>query len=227
VKAVLFDLDGTLIDSVGDIRAALNASFAERGLCQFDRGAVVAMIGSGARTLVARAFDQCAPEARNAAAAGLGQDALIDELYRDFIARYEADSTSRTTLFPGAGACLERLAGDGIRLGIVTNKPQGLTDAILDAMGLAHLFGAVVGASDQRALKPEPDMLLTALAMLDCSAEDAVFVGDSPADSGAAVSAGVPFVLITHGYGTPSGDAALAALTIRRFDELYPALNRW
>lgn len=221
-RAVLFDLDGTLIDSVGDIAAAVNAALAKRGLRTFRDEEIATMIGAGARTLIERAMT----------AARTGEDAAaldpreVDDCYRDFLAKYEAAPCTKTGIFPGGREAIADLKMDGIALGVVTNKPHGLTERILELLGVRGDFGSVVGASDRYPLKPAPDMILASLEELDVPANQAVMVGDSAADVGSARAAGIPSLVVTHGYtATAAGDLG-ADETISGFGELAAALHR-
>jgi phosphoglycolate phosphatase len=216
-RAVVFDLDGTLIDSAGDIADVLNVCLAEEGIAPFDEPAVVTMIGGGARVLVERALTRL----------GRREDeALLERLFRGFAARYEALGAGRSKPFPGAVALLETLARDRIGLAICTNKPAAITNRVLDELGLSRWFGTVIGETPHLPRKPAPDMVLAALAGLGATPTQAVMIGDSGADIGAAKAAGVKTIAVSFGYTTTPPRDLGADLVIDHLDEALAALQR-
>ena len=227
-KAIVFDLDGTLIDSVGDIADVLNACLIENGIAPFDQPTVTAMIGGGSRVLAERALARLA---LSSGASPAGQPdvraddhALLDRLHRGFERRYRALGAGRSTVFPGGRELLAELAAAGIGLGICTNKPAGITLRTLAQLDLAHWFGAVVGETSALARKPDAAMLLATLDMLGAAPAEAVMVGDSAADVGAARAAGVPVVAVSFGYTTTPPHALGADAVIDRLRDLPAAI---
>lgn len=217
LRAVVFDLDGTLIDSAGDIADVLNQCLDDEGIASFDEPAVVTMIGGGAKVLVERALDRL----------GRREDeVLLDRLSAKFAMRYEALGAGRSKAFPGAVEVLERLSRDGVRLAICTNKPENVTRRVLDQLDLTRWFGAVIGESPRLPRKPAPDMLLAALAGVGASCGEAVMIGDSAADIGTAKAAGVKSVAVTFGYTTIPPRELGANAVIEHFGELHEALAR-
>jgi phosphoglycolate phosphatase len=184
---ILFDLDGTLVDSAPDLIGALDALLAahDRAPVGLDVGRT--MIGEGAARLVERGF----------AARGRLPRAL-DDLVPDFVTRYEARLTRETRPYPGVAETLDTLARRGIALGLCTNKPDRATARILDALDLSRYFSSVVGGDGVR--KPAPDPVLRCLAGLGGTPGAALFVGDSPVDHEAARAAGLPIALVSFGY---------------------------
>lgn len=216
-RAVVFDLDGTLIDSAGDIADVLNECLAEDDIAPFDEPAVATMIGGGARVLVERALDRL----------GRRQEAeLLERLFQKFATRYEALGAGRSRPFPGAVDALAMLHAQGAGLAICTNKPEHITARVLADLGLSRWFGAVIGESPRLPRKPAPDMLLAALEGLGARPEDAVMVGDSAADIGTAKAANVRSIAVTFGYTTIPPRELGADAVIERFDELEAALAR-
>lgn len=211
--AVLFDLDGTLIDSSPDIALHLNGALAARGWREFSNEQIVRWIGNGARTLIRRALD---------AVGGLDIEATLPEIYADFIARYSELPLKHTTVYPGVAPTLEALRRAGHRLAIVTNKPAGISDSILRLLDWTALIECVIGGDTLPQRKPAPEPVWEACKRLGVDATHTVFVGDSDADHGAATAAGCPIVVgCTWGF-RPELDhrAAGATHTIDAFDEL-------
>lgn len=188
--AVIFDLDGTLIDSLPDLRAALNRVLASRGLPALTDDAVRPMIGDGARMLVARAW------------AAYGLEAGAADL-ADFLADYEANATVETVIYPGMTDALAELAEAGHKMGICTNKPTAAAEIIVERLGLKRHFAAVTGGDATPYRKPDPRHLQGAIAALD--ATRAVMIGDHANDMAAANGLGLPSIFVTWGYGQAQG----------------------
>jgi phosphoglycolate phosphatase len=191
VRAVLFDLDGTLVDSARDLHGAINHVLTQHGLAPLTLADVVGMVGDGVRKLVERAFI-----ARNAVL-GAGE---LDRVTEEMVVAYSARLTELTTLMPGARDAVYVLAAQGVRLAVVTNKPQGAALAILAHFGLAEPMGVIIGGDSGLPRKPAPDMLLAALQGLGVEPGEAVMVGDGAADIDSARSAGVRAIAVRGGY---------------------------
>ena len=215
--AVIFDLDGTLIDSVGDIADVLNLCLSQHGIAPFDEPTVTTMIGGGARVLIERALTRLGRRS---------ESALLDRLQHDFEHRYHALGAGRSVVFPGGRELLASLAAQGVGLGICTNKPEPITLKALAGLDLATVFGAVVGETPALPRKPHPAMLLAAIERLGARPADAVMVGDSAADVGAARAAGVPVVAVSFGYTTTPAAELGADAVIDHLSELPAALVR-
>ncbi|MEQ8805347.1 MAG: phosphoglycolate phosphatase [Rhodospirillales bacterium] len=216
-KAIVFDLDGTLIDSVPDIQAALNWLMARSGRRAVARDEVVGMVGDGVPKLVERGF---------LATGGLPDGGLEDPT-ADFTRHYEANAATLTRPFPGAEGALAALRDAGCALGVCTNKPAGATREILEALALAPLFSAVAGGDTLPGVrKPDPRHLMHVLDALGVAAKDAVMVGDSHNDVNVAKAAGVPTVAVTFGYAHGPVHDLGADVLIDHFDDLVPALLR-
>lgn len=214
--AVVFDLDGTLVDSAPDIKAALNATLAPDGLAPFDVDRVKTMVGGGSRRLIERAL------AAHGEAAKAGR---VDRLVEIFETVYAKNPCQETRIFPGAVRLIETLTARGIGIGLCTNKPGGATLPLLDALDLARHFGAVVTGSDGFAKKPDAAMLTATFAKLGCTAEGGVMIGDSTADVGCARGAGCPVVLVSFGYTHEPARALGADAVVDSFDEILPILQ--
>lgn len=211
--ALLFDLDGTLVDSIPDLTRALASLLTELGATPLTPGEVVPMVGDGVGPLVARAL----------AARSLAPDA-DGTLMARFLALYETAPALLTRPYPGVPETLVRLGRDGWRLGLVTNKPERATRLILGQLALAPLFEAIVGGDTTPWKKPDKRPLLAALEALGTS--EGIFVGDNENDAAAAHGAGLPLVLLRHGYARRPVETLGAAALLDRFDELPSVLLR-
>ncbi len=216
-KAIVFDLDGTLIDSAPDLRLALNRVLAARGRRDLGLDEVIGMLGDGAAKLVERAF---------AATGGLA-DGEVAALIGEFLDAYEGHGAELTRPYPGVRAVLARLREDGYGLAVCTNKPQRPSEEILAELGLDGFFSAVVGGDAvEGARKPDPRHLTAALRALGAAPRDAVMVGDNENDVAVARAAGVPVIAVAFGYAKVPADRLGADLVIDAFEELYDALGR-
>jgi phosphoglycolate phosphatase len=209
-RAIVFDLDGTLVDSAPDIQVAVNAAFAPLGVAPFDLPTVTGMIGGGARAAIERA-------ARLAGLA-LDEDGIEAALDRFYPVYGEASSRGRG-LYPGAVELLAGLQDQGIPLGLCTNKADPIAAIALDALGIRRYFRTVVGARDDLPKKPDPAALRAAFTPLSGASDAAgvVMIGDTAADIGAARAAGCRSIAIAHGYsrvpvGELGADAIVATL---------------
>jgi phosphoglycolate phosphatase len=187
--ALVFDLDGTLVDSVPDLQAAINRMLAEIGRRALDAGEIRRMVGDGTAALVARALG---------ATGGAPPDEAA--LQARFLALYEAEPAVRTLPYEAVAETLQRLKAAGCRLAICTNKPQAAALAVLRGVGLEALFDAVLGGDALPVRKPDPRHLLGAVASLDATPGDAVMIGDNENDHAAAKAAGIPIILMRYGY---------------------------
>jgi phosphoglycolate phosphatase len=209
--SLILDLDGTIVDSVPDLAAALNRLMAKRHLDPFSHAAVTAMVGDGAAALVARAF---AARRQPPDAAALA----------DFLADYGANAARETRLYPGVEASLRELADDGWRLAICTNKPEAPARSLLAALRIDHFFASVGGGDSFPARKPDPAHLLATLAAAGGAPDRAVMAGDHHNDVKSALDAGIPAIFAAWGYGTPAMAGSAAAIA-HAFTEL-PGLAR-
>jgi phosphoglycolate phosphatase len=216
LRAVLFDLDGTLIHSLPDLVAAVNRLLAREGRPALDADTVKAMVGDGADALVSRAF---------AATGGLpGPD--VAPYLAAFLADYEPRSAETTRPWPGVLETLEALKADGLALAVCTNKPSKATAEVLDSLDLARFFDVVVGADDTPALKPDPAHVTVILERLGISPSQAVMVGDSRNDVLSAQRAGVKTIVLSFGYAHGPVAELGADFIIDHFCDLSAVLNR-
>jgi phosphoglycolate phosphatase len=212
---IAFDLDGTLVDTAPDLIGVLNVILAEHGHAGLPLEASRWLVGRGARVMLERGF---------AAAGELLAPDRLDALFARFIALYRARIADESRPFPGVAEALDHLAGAGARLAVCTNKPTGLSRALLDALDLSSRFAAIVGPDLAGAAKPDPRHL--AYAVEAAGGGRALMVGDSAADVGAARAAGAPVVAVSFGYtDIPALDLG-ADQVIDHFAELPAAARR-
>ncbi len=185
---VVFDLDGTLIDSRRDLADSANALIGAYGAAPLPETEITRMVGDGARVLVERAF----------AAAGLG--AVTDAHVSQFVEIYGRHLTGHTVPYEGVEDLVTALAARG-HVAVVTNKPGGPTRRLLEHFGLLPYVAFVAGGDGPFPRKPAPDSTLAAMAALSASARDTVFVGDSHVDARTARAAGVRFCFARYGFG--------------------------
>ncbi|MDE2563989.1 MAG: HAD-IA family hydrolase [Sphingomonadales bacterium] len=207
-----FDLDGTLLDTSGDIGAALNHALTTAGRPAVPQADVPRLIGGGSGQLLRTVLGEGASEAEFVRL----QDVLL-EFYADNIARH-------TRLFPGGEAMLDALAAQGVTLAVATNKIEANAVRLFNELGLLDRFACVIGGDTlglARA-KPKPDMLHEMVAR--CGGGRAAFVGDTSYDVGAAKAAGMPVVAVTFGYHDHPPHELGADATIDHYDELIAVL---
>ncbi|MFI4948519.1 MAG: phosphoglycolate phosphatase [Alphaproteobacteria bacterium] len=212
---LVFDLDGTLVDSVPDLTNALNKVLRERGYAPLAQTEVAPMVGDGVPTLVARAFAARGGDAAEAAAALPRYNQI-----------YEKNATVLTRPYPGVRETLEDLRGLGYRTALCTNKPQQATIAVLDGLDLAALFDGIAGGDRYAVRKPNPGHLLGLIGELGGSAGRAVMIGDSENDAAVAHAASVPLVIMRYGYARAAPETLGAAAVLDHFAELPPTLER-
>ena len=189
LKAIIFDLDGTLVDSAEDLRNAANALLGEENLPPVSLEDVKAMIGDGVAKLVERAILRTS-----------GEVAALPRLGGRFMQIYEADASRHTLAYPGVRETLEALSRMGLRLAVVTNKPHAATIAILESLGLSAFFDAVIGGDTLAERKPHPAPIEAALRLLGIGGDAAFMVGDHYHDVQAARAAGIAVVVaVTYG----------------------------
>jgi phosphoglycolate phosphatase len=212
---LVFDLDGTLVDSVPDLCAALNEMLRERGRPPLSLPQVKRMVGDGASAMVARALAATGLEAIDAGGA----------LAR-FLEIYEANPVRLTRLYPEVRRTLTELRRRGYGTAICTNKPQRATIAVVEGLGLGDLFDGIAGGDHFPVRKPDPGHLLSLIAELGARRESSVMIGDNENDAAAARAAGVPLILMRYGYARVDPELLAADALLDHFGELPEALTR-
>lgn len=196
MRTVIFDLDGTLADTSGDLLAAANACFLAQGMPAplTPEDAPTALIGG--RAMLRLGFDRLE---------GGADEARIEALYPLLLTHYETDIDRHTRLYPGALAAIETLRAAGTRVGICTNKPVHLAEVLIARLGIRDRFDALIGAGSLPVRKPDPAPLLAAIAQAGGNHRRACLIGDTDTDRATGRAAGVPVVLVAFG---PEGEAA-------------------
>ncbi|MEM8772553.1 MAG: HAD-IA family hydrolase [Pseudomonadota bacterium] len=198
---LIFDLDGTLVDTAEDLAASLNAALQDAGMASVDPSAVRSLVGFGARRMLRRGYELSA-----------GRDADATEIERGltvFLDHYSDNIAVHSRPFDGALAMIERARKGGAAAAICTNKREALARKLLETLGIADIFDTIVGADTAVAAKPDPAPVL--LCTERTGAERAVFFGDSDTDIKAAKAAGIPSMIARFGYGPVSDTESVHA----------------
>jgi phosphoglycolate phosphatase len=188
---IVFDLDGTLVDTAPDLLDSLNHSLAGAGLGQTDPAELRRFVGLGSRVMIERAF------AAQGKRVGEGE---LERLLAAFLDHYTAHIPGKSVPYPGVLAALDRFSGAGYSLAVCTNKHEGLSKRLLGALGIAGRFAAICGGDSFAFRKPDPRHLASTIAQAGGDPERALMVGDSRTDIDTAKSAGIPVVAVDFGY---------------------------
>ena len=215
-RAVIFDLDGTLVDTAPDLMLATNHVLEGLGRRAISMAEVRAFVGHGARALVTRGL---------AATGGLPVNYDVEPDYKRFVDYYSRNIANGSQPFPGLVRLLDRLKAEGYGLGVCTNKLEGLSVQLLDALKLSQYFGAVVGPDTIGVAKPDPKPFFEAVARLGLNAPRAIMVGDSETDILTARNAGVPVLAVPFGYTPRPVEDFNPDRLISHFDEAYDAIQ--
>jgi len=215
VLTVVFDLDGTLVDTAPDLIETLNVVFTRDGLPPLDYAAARDMIGGGARRMIESAL--------KLQGRGL-TEGVIDRLFADFIVHYGAHIADRSQPFPGLDAALDRLASRGCQFAVCTNKLESLSRLLLEALGLSRRFAAICGQDTFGMQKPDPEILRRTIRATGGALQRAVMVGDSGTDIATARAAGVPVVAVDFGYSETPVRELGPDRVISHFDQLADAV---
>jgi phosphoglycolate phosphatase len=212
MKTVIFDLDGTLADTSGDLLAAANVCFRDMGagdVLDARQDAGVAL--RGGRAMLRAGLTRLGRA---------GEEETIDRYYPILLEAYDAAIDHHTVLYPGALEAVELLRGAGYRVGICTNKPEALAEKLMQSLGARDLFGSLVGADTLPVRKPDPAPLFEAVRRAGGAGNACILVGDSDTDRNTARAAGVPCVLVTFGPAGEDMAALVPEALMEHYDEL-------
>ncbi len=217
MRTVIFDLDGTLADTSGDLIAAANACFRALGYKELlDPSGDKAIAFQGGRALLRLGFERL----------GLG-DEQVNGQYPLLLGHYGQNIDVFTYLYPGVLAAIERLRQTGYRVGICTNKPEGLADTLIQRLGVRDLFGSLVGSDTLPVRKPDPKPYIEAVERAGGNVALSLLVGDTIIDRDTARAAGVPSVLVTFGAEEAQGVSALRPdARLDHYDQLVGIASR-
>jgi phosphoglycolate phosphatase len=208
-RHLVFDLDGTLVDTKDDLAEAVNVSLASLGLRREDPRTLWGYVGHGARALVERAL-------------GPDRRALLEPALDVFMPWYRAHLLDRSVVYAGLRAVIETLAEEGVVFSVLTNKPEDMSAAILRGLGLDTRFPRLIAGDTLAAKKPDPSGLRRLVAAAGVGAAATLMVGDSAIDIATGRSAGVPTCGVLWGFSGPSVEEAGADVVIAAPDELLP-----
>jgi phosphoglycolate phosphatase len=215
MRTIVFDLDGTLVDTAPDLISTLNLVLAGEGLPAVAYDDARRMIGGGPRRMVERAL---IAEGQNVPGAEL------DRMFRIFIDHYSAHIADRSRPFPHLESVLQRLAGEGCRLAVCTNKLEWLSLRLLDTLNLSHYFAAICGQDTFGIQKPDPEMLRLTIHRAGGEVQRAIMVGDSMTDVSTARAANVPVIAVDFGYSEVAPETLNADRLISSLRELPNAI---
>ena len=212
---IVFDLDGTLVDTAPDLIDTLNLVFAREGLAPVDYATARNLIGGGARAMITRGLE----------AEGKALDpAKVEQMFADFIAHYSAHIADRSQPFPGLSAALDLLAGRGFRFAVCTNKLERLSIRLLEQLKLAGRFKAICGQDTFGIQKPDPEILRRTITAAGGNPACAVMIGDSDTDIRTARATGIPVIAVDFGYSEHPIAHLAPDRIISHFDQLATAI---
>lgn len=215
--AIVFDLDGTLVDTAPDLLASLNAVLVRAGHRPVAPGELRHLVGHGVRTLFERAFAETETEVSHAE---------VDSYTQMFLDHYRANIANESVPFPRVRETLEKMAAEGAALGVCTNKPHDLTELLLGELDLTRHFPSIVGAGRTPFHKPDPRHIMAVIEELKAHDRPAVMIGDSPVDVAAARAARIPVIAMSYGYTpVPAHELGADAVT-GDFAELPKLISR-
>lgn len=216
LKAILFDLDGTLIDSAPDLHTAANKLLGEHNRRTLSLAELTDMIGDGISKLIERAF---------LATGETTPEGALEDLTKRYLQLYEPHCADLTVAYEGTIDCLKKLKDQGYPMAVCTNKPYEATLEILGPLGLAGFFDVVIGGDTLPGIKkPDPRHLLAALDKLGVAPHEAVMIGDNANDVNAAKGAGIPVIVCCFGYTKGDAENLGGDLIIDHFDDLAAAI---
>ncbi len=215
--AVIFDLDGTLVDTAPDLWRATNHVLSAHGRHEVSLEDIYEMVGMGAKKLIERGFERTGEPVRAD---------LIDILFRQFIDHYAANIAALSKPYPGVITLLDELKGRDVGLAVCTNKLERLSVRLIGELGMDHYFSAIIGPDTTGIAKPDPRPLDAAIKAAASSRSEAVMIGDSATDIRTAQAAGVPVIAVSFGYTDTHVSEYSPDHVVDHFDEILPILNQ-
>lgn len=212
VKALIFDLDGTLIDSKRDLVESVNATLREMGRTELPPDTVASYVGSGAPVLMSRALG------------GAASPEELQNALKLFLAHYEEHKLDFTRAYPGVREALEQLRG--VPMAVLTNKPVNISIRILEGLKLAEFFVAIYGGNSFTTKKPDPLGANTILSQMKVERAQVAMVGDSEVDVQTARNAGLISAIVNFGFGTHDRKSYPADIYLDRMEDLVPLVFR-
>jgi phosphoglycolate phosphatase len=216
MATIIFDLDGTLIDTAPDLLATLEHVLAKREMSAPPRDKMRPMISRGARAMLARSFELAGRPA---------PPELLDEMLAEFLDHYSANIAVSSRPFPGLLALLEQYRQEGHLMGICTNKREAMSRRLIGELGLDHFFRAVMGIDSLPWSKPDPRHLLETIRAAGGSPQGTVMIGDSESDILAAKAAKVPVIALDFGYSVEPVENLNPDAIISHYDQLPQAIE--
>ena len=217
VEALIFDLDGTLVDTAPDLMAATNYIMALEGRPAVSEAQIRHFVGHGAMDLIKRGL---------AATGTVPDDVQLKILHRQFLDYYGDNIATHSLLFDGLVPLLDKAAERGLKMGVCTNKVEGLSYKLLDEIGIAKYFTAVVGGDTLPIMKPDPEPYFEVARRLGVDASRSMMFGDSETDIRTAQNAGVPVIAVSFGYTNQHVSHFKPDHVIDHYDEAWPIVAR-
>ena len=217
VEALIFDLDGTLVDTAPDLMAATNHIMTLEGRPTVSEVQIRQFVGHGAMDLIKRGF---------AATGAIPDEVRLKVLHRQFLDYYGDNIATHSQLFSGLVPLLDRAAARGLKMGVCTNKVESLSYKLLNEIGLAKYFTAVVGGDTLPMMKPDPEPYFEVVRRLGVDASRSMMFGDSETDIRTAQNVGVPVVAVSFGYTNQHVSLFNPTHVIDHYDEAWPIVSR-